>query len=164
MVDIFEDLSFVKENSLDFNKINKTALGGVSGAVVERVNSGNEDALEVYIKTKAIQEVATTILKDIKELAKDEAEKYPNYDSKMLGCGFNVKNGVTRYSFEHDQEWCKIKDEIDSLKEKLKERERKMIDASKFAEVVEEGTGEIIPPAIIKSHGDSVLTITIPKS
>jgi hypothetical protein len=159
-VDIFaEELT----PSLDFNNINKAALAKVSGAVVDKVMSGDEDALEVYIKAKAISEVANGIISDLKSLAIDEAEKYGPDESKMLGCEFMVKNGATSYSYEHDDEWNKINDEIKELTDIRKAREKKMVDATRYAEIVDESTGEVVPPAQVKKAGGSVLTVTIPR-
>jgi hypothetical protein len=162
MVDIFEE-NLLPENSLDFNNINKAALGKVSGAVVDRVMSGDEDPLKVYIKAKAITEVANGIIKDIKSVALDEAEKYGSEEASMLGCPFVVKNGPTSYEFDHDQEWCKLSIEMANIKEQIKRREKKMIDAMNYAEVVDEETGEVIPPAKIKRAGASILAVTIPR-
>jgi hypothetical protein len=160
-IDIFAE-ELMPENSLDFNNINKAALAKVSGAVVDRVMSGDEDPLEVYIKAKAISEVASGIINDIRGVAVDEAEKYGE-ESTMLGCQFTTKNGPTSYSFEHDDEWSEINAEISRLKKQLKDREKKMVDAMRYAEVVDESTGEVIPPAIVKKAGATILAITIPR-
>jgi hypothetical protein len=162
MVDIFEEHNLVPANTLDFTQINKAALGSVSGAVVERVENGDEDALEVYIKAKAIQEVAGNIIKAVKEQATDEAEKYGKGDSKMLGCEFIVKNGATRYSFDHDETWVELTRKIDELAKLRKAREKDMIEATKYAELTDKD-GEVIPPAEITNGGGTMLTVTIPK-
>lgn len=158
-IDIFaEELT----PSIDFNRINKTALGKVSGAVVDKVVSGDEDALEVYVKAKAIQEVASKIIGDLKGLALDEANKYDSSESKIMGCEFMVKSGSTSYIFDHDDEWNTINDKIKELTKERKEREKKMIDATQYSEIVDE-SGEIVPAAIIKKSNANILTITIPK-
>jgi bisphosphoglycerate-independent phosphoglycerate mutase (AlkP superfamily) len=161
-VDIFAE-ELMLGGSLDFNNINKSALAKVSGAVVDRVMSGDEDPLEAYIKAKAVQEVASKIIDDLKGSAIDEAEKYLEPDAKMLGCSFVVKQGATSYSFDHDEEWKRVNEEIEALKKILKEREKKMIDAMSYAEIVDDKTGEVIPPATIKKHSSSILAVTIPK-
>jgi hypothetical protein len=159
-VDIFsEELT----PSLDFNNINKAALAKVSGAVVDKVMSGDEDPLKTYIKAKAISEVANGIISDLKSVAVDEAEKYGSDEAKMLGCEFMVKNGATSYSYEHDEEWNKINDKIKELTATRKAREKKMVDATKYAELIDDATGEVIPPAIVKKSGASILTVTIPR-
>ena len=164
MVDIFEENNIVPENILDFKNINKSALGNISGAVVDKVSSGDDDPLEVYIKAKALEFVVSNIIKDVKAEALNEAEKYGKDDAKLLGCDFIVKNGATKYSFDHDEEWCRIKNEIKELSEQLKAREKLMIDATKYAQVVDKDTGEVVPAAEIQSMGASILTITIPKA
>ena len=121
-MDIFEEkqndiVSMDSVNTdIDYSNINKTALGKVSGVVVDRVLSGTDDALEVYIKAKALSEVVSNIIKDVKGLALDEAGKYESSDSKKMGCEFMIKTGATSYSFDHDEEWNSISDEIKKLK------------------------------------------------
>jgi hypothetical protein len=162
MVDIFED-SLMSGNTIDFNSLSKASLGKVSGAVSQRVLSGDEDALEVFIKAKALEQVAKNIISEVKSAATDEAERYSKADSKMMGCEFVVKNGATTYSFDHDEEWSNIDSKIKELTAMRKEREKKMIDAMNYAEVVDDETGEVIPPAEVKKGSGSVLTVTIPK-
>lgn len=162
-IDIFAEHNLVPDNVLDFNKINKAALGNVSGAVVERVMSGDEDPLETYVKAKAIQEVAGNIINELKSVATDEADKYGKEGSSILGCNFVVKNGVTRYSFEHDEMWKTLKEQRDEISKLMKDREKKMIEATKYSELRDE-LDEVIPPAEIISNGGQVLTISIPKA
>lgn len=162
MVDIFEDNSLLPSMPFDFSQINKSALGEVSRAVFDKVESGEEDALKVYIKAKALQEIAAGIIKSVKSYATDEAEKYGKGDSNLLGCEFNVKSGVTKYSFDHDDEWNGINEKIIRLSEQRKSREKEMINATNYAELTNK-EGEVIPPAIISNGGGTVLSITIPK-
>jgi hypothetical protein len=162
--DIFEEhKEIVPTNILDFTEINKSALGKMSGAVVDKVASGDENALDTYIKAKALEVVVSNIIKDVKAEALDEAEKYEKGDGKLLGCEFIVKNGATKYSFDHDEDWSNIDKQIKELTEKRKAREKLMIDATKYAQVVDKDTGEVVTPAEIKSASASILTITIPK-
>ena len=163
MEDIFAEQNPVPTNILEFKEINKAALGKVSGAVIDKVASGEENALETYIKAKALEVVVTNIIKDVKAEALDEAERYEKGDAKLLGCEFMVKSGATRYSFDHDDEWNRINDQIKELTEQRKAREKLMIDATKYAQVVDKETGEVVTPAEIKSSGGSILNITIPK-
>jgi hypothetical protein len=162
-MDIFAEDNKPAPILLEFSKINKAALGELSGAVVDKVASGDDSALETYIKAKALEFVVTEIISDVKAEALDEAEKYERDDSNILGVDFMVKNGATRYSFDHDDEWNEINDEIKKLTAKRKAREKIMIDATKYAQVVDENTGEIVTPAEVKSSGGSILNITIPK-
>jgi uncharacterized membrane protein YkoI len=162
-MDIFNEEIIVPAN-INYNNINKAALGEVSGAVVDKVVAGEEDALEVFIKAKALAEVANGIINDTKALALDEAEKYSAGESKLLGCEFIVKQGSVSYSFSHDSEWNEINEKIAELKKEQKAREKKMIDATNYAELVDEDTGEVVTPAEIKKSGGSILAVTIPKS
>lgn len=163
-MDIFADENENISNGLvRLNNINKAALGEMSGAVVDKVMSGEEDALEVYVKAKAMSELSTDIMNGIKELAKEEAGRYEKDESVILGCNFSIRDGGTSYSFDHDETWSSLDKQIKKLNAEKKEREKQMIEATKFAEVVDKDTGEVIPPAKISSYGGSSLVISIPK-
>jgi hypothetical protein len=160
-MNIFEDNELVPKGLIDFNNLNKTALGQVSGAVIEEVTEGNEEALSTYIKAKALSEVAANIIKGVKEEAMIEAERAGKTSSK-LGCEVMIKSGGTSYSFDHDEEWNNLNEQINELNALKKEREKKMIEATKYSELVDE-SGEVIPPAQVKNYVADVLTIKIPK-
>lgn len=162
-MDIFAEDNKPAPIFLEFSRINKAALGELSGAVVDKVSSGDDSALETYVKAKALEFVVSEIISNVKAEALDEAEKYERGDANILGVDFMVKNGTTRYSFDHDDEWNKINDEIKELTAKRKAREKLMIDATKYAQVVDKATGEVVTPAEVKSSGGSILNITIPK-
>lgn len=163
-MDIFEEKNNeLPAKLLTLTEINKTALGKVSGAVVDMVSSGESSALETYVKAKGLELIVSNIIKDTKAEALDEAERYEKGDGKILGCEFIVKSGATKYEFDHDEEWNRINDQIKELMELRKEREKLMIDATKYAQVVNKSTGEVVPQAVTKAYGSSILTINIPK-
>jgi hypothetical protein len=167
--DIFKDPEVFEEESkllpqsiLDLKSINKAALGEMSGAVIERVEEGFDDPLEVYIKAKALQELSGNIIKGLKDEAMSEAEKYSKADSSLLGCEFTVKNGSTSYSFDHDEVWSGFNNEISAIKEKMKLREKMMVDATNYSELTDDA-GNIVPPAEIKTQSGQILSIKIPR-
>jgi hypothetical protein len=134
----------------------------VARIVVHKVEEGEESALEQYIKAKGVADIAGEIMDGLKGLAMDEASAYSAND-KVLGCEFQVKNTATTYDFSHDETWAHLNETMSSIKEAIKVREKQMLDAMKYAELVDEN-GEVIPPAVIKKAGGSTIAISIPKS
>lgn len=159
-MDIFKETTEGFE--LAINNISKSSLKSIADNIVETAKNGNSDPLQEYIKAKGIAELASAITDGLKDLAISEAEKYGNND-KVMGCGIQVKSLPYQYDFSDNEEWLLLQANLDSVKKRIKEIETMMIDAMKYAEVIHPETGEVIPPAKIKSGGGQTVSITIPK-
>lgn len=159
-MNIFEDKRETGILSLD--NMTKTAISDIASRVIENVNEGNTDALKEYIKAKGLSELSDAIVSGIKELAIDEASKYEE-GASVVGCKFQVRSLADTYDFSHNDEWALLNAQLDSVKKQMKEIEQKMIDAMKYAEIIDDRTGEVIPPAIVKKSGGKTIAITIPK-
>jgi formiminotetrahydrofolate cyclodeaminase len=158
MTDIFAEKDGYGLISLQ--DINKITLSSISDKVVMGVVNGYEDALEVYIKAKALSQIADNIIDRVKEEAITDAERAAG--SNTLGCEVQVKSVPNQFSFSHDDEWRLLDEEIKKLSERKKAREKQMVEAMKYAELVDVD-GFIIPPAEIKKYGGTTLSIIIPK-
>lgn len=159
MMDIFKEENNVI--SIGIDNITKSNLSNMASGVIHNVLNGNTDALHEYIKAKALSEMASMMVDGLKEVALAEADKYAGQEN-IFGCKVVVKSTPTSYEFSHDDEWRIINDNIEALKTKLKERETQMIEATKYAELVNT-SGEVIPPAEVKKQGGTTLSITIPR-
>lgn len=159
-MDIFEE----KNDSivLSLGNITKSGLGELAHRVSSSVSNGEEDALDVYIKAKALSEVADVIMSQVKEEAVSEAGNYSVNDSSKLGVKFQIKETPSSYSFDHNEEWVHINNQIETLKRMQKDIEKQMIEAMKYSELISKD-GEVIPPAVVKKFGGTTLAISIPK-
>jgi len=147
--------------SIKIERVSKSAIHEIANSVVSYVLDGNDDPLKEFIKAKALSEIASEISDGLKDDAIREAEKYDLNDS-VFGCKVVLKSTPTSYDFSHDGEWKSVNDEIEKLKSRLKDREKKMIDAMKYSELTDE-LGEVIPPARIKKEGSQTIAVNIPK-
>jgi hypothetical protein len=145
---------------INLETITKSYLSDVSQRIIGNVMDGNADPMQEYIKAKGLSELSNQIMDGLKDEAIREAEKYPDGD-KILGCKFQVKSTPTTYDFSHDDEWRILNQEIENLKARQKQREKKMFDAMKYVELTDE-YGELIPAAEIKKQGGQTIAITIP--
>lgn len=146
---------------INLDGITKSHIAEISDKIISNVMDGNEDALKAYIKAKGLSELASSIVDGLKDEAIKEAEKYSDSET-VFGCKVQVKNTPTTYDFSHNDEWALLNSRLDSIKREMKQIEQKMLDAMKYAEVVDDRTGEVIPPAQIKKAGSQTLAITIP--
>lgn len=157
------DIFAKKEKGLIINldNITKTYLGDVADRIISNVMDGDADPLQEYIKAKGLSELSSQILEGLKDEALREAEKYEN-EAIVSGCKIQIKNTPTTYDFSHNDEWALLNAQLDSVKKQMKQIEQKMLDAMKYAEVIDDRTGEVIPPAQIKKAGGQTLAVTIP--
>jgi hypothetical protein len=146
--------------SILLDNISKSSLNKISMSIVKNVEDGNTDALQEYIKAKGLSELASMLVESLKDEAIDEALKYGN-DHRILGCKILVKGSPTSYDYSHDEEWTLYDNQINNLKLLQKDREKQMLDAMKYSELID-ADGEVIPPANVKKQGGQTLSITIP--
>jgi DNA-directed RNA polymerase specialized sigma subunit len=147
--------------SIKIERVSKAAIQEIAQSVVSYVLNGNDDPLKEYIKAKALSDIASEISEGLKDDAIKEAEKY-DLNDPVFGCKVVLKSTPTSYDFSHDGEWRSVNQEMEKLKLRLKEREKKMIDAMKYSELSDE-FGEVIPPALVKKEGSQTIAINIPK-
>lgn len=160
-----EDIFKEHDNSLsvELTNINKSSLSDIASSIIQTVDDGYKDALDVLIQAKGLEELSKMISDGVKQWAMNEAEGYPKADAKRLGVGFTLKGLPNKYDFSHDEKWCALNDKIKQLQAEIKEREKFMVEAIKYNGITT-STGEVIPPATIASHGGQTIQITIPKN
>lgn len=157
------DIFSTKNDSLVINleNITKTGLSDFAEKIISNVMDGNADPIREYIKAKGLAELAAQISEGLKDEAIREVEKYSGQET-IYGCKIQVKGTPTTYDFSHNDEWALLNAQLDSIKKQMKSIEQKMIDAMKYAEIIDDRTGEVIPPARIKKEGGQTIAITIP--
>lgn len=111
--------------------------------ILDDVEDGNISALKAYMDIKREADIYAAALKQIKDAAIDEAEKYGKGEHDAEGGRFQVKNASGKYSYKHIEAWVAankvLKDLEDGYKKAAQERE-------KGRNVVTDD-GEIVEPA-----------------
>ena len=161
--DLFPDVAGVQSVTLLKEAVSKDSIKAFSQGIIDKANDGEIDALDVYIQTKIMTEYAAQVGKGLKELAEVEAAKYGKDDNNMYGCTVEQTSGATKYSYDHDEPWAEIQNEINLLVFKRKAREDLMKSAIKFSGVADED-GVEIPQAKVSGGSAASLRVTIPKS
>lgn len=163
----FEENVEGRNNFLNvIENVSKTEIESFAQKVVNAIREQDEDYIEKFIKVKAISDALKLIEDGIKKDVVDEIETtqtlYSNKEFRHLGCTVSLRSGTTKYSFEHNEEWNILMARKKSLDEKIKDLEKKMIEALKYSELID-ANGEVIPPAEIISYGESSPIIKMPK-
>ena len=79
------------------------------------VLNGELNALSTYIALKRQQMALGSALDAIKDLATDEANKYPEKTFKAFGATIEKKSGASRWDYSGVEEWIKAKERIKQI-------------------------------------------------
>ncbi|MDO8368296.1 MAG: hypothetical protein Q7T20_15960 [Saprospiraceae bacterium] len=110
----------------------------------EVISSGQYDLLKVYVEMKRYEVYFSTVMEQIKSaalvLAQETGLKSFNYADAQVT---NIKRSV--FKFDRDPIWCKLHDDFEFLKGRIKLHEEtlKKIEGEKES-FIDEETGELI--------------------
>lgn len=146
------------------NKLQKLNLPVIEDMITSVANSiinGELPPLE-YVKAKKLEKTIKTLTdnKKVKEMALNEAAKYPEKMGTFEGISWEYKVGSGRYDYSCSPSWVARKEQIDKLAQLNKEEEEQMKMAYKMSlsgkTMVDEDTGEVIPVPKFTAYSDSI--------
>jgi len=88
--------------------------------IVNKVDLGELNGLDAFSLFKKLEKAFTEAKKTIEGIALDEAEKFGSTTFESNGQKYELRNGATRYSFDHIEEYANKKAELKTLEEKYK--------------------------------------------
>ena len=130
--------------------------------IIEQVESGNYDALEVHIRCKALMVALTQVIESIETTTLAEAEKHgKSFDFKSAR--IEVKELGSKWHFDksNDSKYFSIKSNIEKLDIERKDRETFLKSLKSKTSILDEETGELIeifPPYKTSKTG---ITVTL---
>ncbi len=158
----FPELSDNEEKGLSFSKnITKSEIAQKASQALVLVDSGDADPIDMFIKTRALKEVCDTVLDSLKEKVEANLLRIDKSERRFFGVDLQMSEGSVKYSYDHDDNWLDIKEEIEVLNKKLKNYESLMRNAINN-EIFDEH-GVQVEPALISGGTSSVIKVVIPK-
>jgi hypothetical protein len=130
--------------------------------IIEQVESGSLDALEVHIRCKAFMVALTQVIESIETTTLAEAEKHgKSFDFKSAR--IEVKELGSKWHFDksNDSKYFSIKSNIEKLDIERKDRETFLKSLKSKTSILDEETGELIeifPPYKTSKTG---ITVTL---
>jgi hypothetical protein len=130
--------------------------------IIEQVESGSLDALEVHIRCKALMVALTQVIESIESTTLAEAEKHgKSFDFKSAR--IEVKELGSKWHFDksNDSKYFSIKSNIEKLDIERKDRETFLKSLKQKTSILDEETGEVIeifPPYKTSKTG---ITVTL---
>jgi hypothetical protein len=130
--------------------------------IIEQVESGSIDSLEVHIRCKAFMVALTQVIESIETLTLAEAEKHgKSFDFKSAR--IEVKELGSKWHFDksNDSKYFLIKSNIEKLDIERKDRETFLKSLKSKTSILDRETGEVIeifPPYKTSKTG---ITVTL---
>ncbi len=118
---------------------------------------GEVNELEAYIECNKIKNVAESAMKNLKQYALQEYERYNEKTVNRYGCSIQ-KSQSGRYSYKHIKEWQDANGRSKAIEKQAQEAYKQSL---KGIELIDEN-GEIVQPAEYTSNSES-LKISIKK-
>lgn len=112
---------------------------------------GEIDELHAYIECSKIKSMAESSMKNLKQYALSEFEKYGEKTVDAYGCQIQ-KSQSGRYSYNHLSSWVDLNGQIKAIEKQSQEAYKQ---SEKGIDLIDEN-GEIIPPAEYKSNEESL--------
>ena len=129
-------LSDIKLTDISKELINKTAIN-----LTLNVQEGFEDAIDLDVKLKFIEE----IIKSSRELINSQVIKEAEEVKDRLGIKIQVKRGYPKYNFKEDVHYLE-------LLQKAEQREQLLKEAVKTSHQILTEDGEIVPKCPVISY------------
>ena len=123
--------------------------------IVNKVDLGELNGLDAFSLFKKLEKAFTEAKKTIEGVALDEAEKFGTSSFESNGQKYELRNGATRFSFDHIEEYKEKKAELKALEEKYKlaYKNNKLNLSS-----LDESTGEVIElPRVTQSKSSLIV-------
>ena len=133
----------------------KQMFKNINSAIV----NGELPALE-YVKAIKIGKLVDIITKDkkVREMALEEAARYPEGQGSYEGLEWTYKKGSGKYDYSVDHEYAALKEQRDKLDDLIKERQELLKQSYKMAQRGDElvVNGELIPVPKFIPYSDSI--------
>lgn len=142
---------FMLERESELNDLqgyNKAFIKEKAAEVINIALEGEVNPLKIKIACKTAIEYFSQIDAGIKDAALTEAAKFGK-STELLNAKIEVRNTATTYDYSNDPVWVE-------LKNKIKEREKLMVQALKTKGILFDEEGIEVPKAIEKGGVESV--------
>ena len=128
------------------NEVNKEIIKETSLALLNDIDEGHMHPLQVAAQFKFIEDVITNVKEELRQRVISEQSKYGKDAMTYHGATFDIKEAGVKYDYSQcdDTIWNDLKQQLDALNDKMKEREAFLKTLKERFTYIDESTGEII--------------------
>lgn len=141
----------------------KAEVGTFVSKLINEVNSGTINPLQLRVQIKAIEVALGEVSKATADLQLTEAQKYGARSFEFAGAKVEISELATRYEYDQcgDIELIELQNKFDEAEEKLKERKRFLQMLSKPMTITSHETGETYDVTPAQKKSTTGLKITL---
>ena len=135
----------------DTYAVTKDMIGAMQQSIIDAIEGGNVDPLEMHIKAKAVKKVVDEVIKKTDDIVREEASKYGAKRFERFSAVIQMKEASESPDYAEDPIW-------QQLNAKLKAREEQLKQAFQMrgkGVLIDEDTGEqvlVVPPKFTKGN------------
>ena len=148
---IREEENFLSDLSGPKSDLKKIDLIKQINKMVERVNEGYENELEIYVLFSNVEKRLKQAKTDILENALIERKKYEEKTLEIFGKKISISQSG-RFDYSGSEKWNKKNTELKEIQEQMKNSYL----AAKTDKTIIDKNGEIIEPAVYRASKESL--------
>ena len=127
-------------------EVTKDSIKEQSLALLNDIDEGHMHPLQVAAQFKFVEDVISNVKEELRQRVIAEKDKYGKDAMTYHGATFDIKEAGVKYDYSQcdDTIWNDLKQQLDALNEKMKEREAFLKTLKERFTYIDESTGEIV--------------------
>ena len=128
------------------SEVNKETIKKQSLALLNDIDEGHMHPLQVAAQFKFVEDVISNVKEELRQRVIAEKDKYGKDAMTYHGALFDIKEAGVKYDYSQcdDTIWNDLKQQLDALNDKMKEREAFLKSLKERFTYIDESTGEIV--------------------
>jgi len=127
-------------------EVTKETIKEQSLGLLADLDNGHITPLQLASQLKFVEDIITNVKEELRQRVVSEQSKYGKERMTYKGAAFDIKEAGIKYDYSHcnDTIWDDLKQQLDDLNVKIKEREAFLKTLRERLTYVDESTGEIV--------------------
>ena len=127
-------------------EVTKDSIKEQSLALLNDLDEGHIAPLQLAAQLKFVEDVISNVKEELRQRVVAEKDKYGKDAMTYHGATFDIKEAGVKYDYSHcdDTIWNDLKQQLDALNDKMKEREAFLKALKERFTYIDESTGEIV--------------------
>lgn len=127
-------------------EVTKDSIKEQSLALLNDLDEGHIAPLQLAAQLKFVEDIITNVKEELRQRVIKEQSKYGKERMTYHGAEFDIREAGVKYDYSHcnDTIWDDLKQQLNDLNDKMKEREAFLKTLKERLTYVDESTGEIV--------------------
>ena len=127
-------------------EVTKETIKEQSLGLLADLDNGHITPLQLASQLKFVEDIITNVKEELRQRVISEQSKYGKERMTYKGAAFDIKEAAVKYDYSQcdDTIWNDLKQQLDALNDKMKEREAFLKTLKERFTYIDESTGEIV--------------------